>query len=249
MKMKKIVILLSLVIIYSCNSENASNCLQTAGTIIQKEFTVANFTKIVAHTKIELIISQGATQKVVVETGKNLMPDIQVEVIDNQLILINNNTCNFFRDYGLTKVYVTSPNLTVIRNASEQNVSSIGTLTYPDLYLRSSGEKRKFLSIGDFHLTIKNDNLRIWSNGVANFYLTGTTNNLDINFSDGDTRFEGKEFKAKAINVRQVSSNDMLIFPVESLTGSIHSVGNVISFNRPPLVNVDVQNVGQLIFK
>ncbi|MDX1828819.1 MAG: head GIN domain-containing protein [Lutibacter sp.] len=247
--MKKILYILILIGSISCNSEKAGDCWQTVGEKIQKEFTLDNFTKIVVHDKIELIITEGPTQKVTVETGKNLMPDISVSVVDNQLVLINNNTCNFFRDYGITKVYVTSPNLTEIRNASEQNITSTNTLTYPSLYLRSSGEKRKYLAIGDFNLTIENDKVRIWSNGIATFHIDGTTNNLDISFSDGDTRFEGKNFKAKNINVTQISSNDMLIYPLESLTGSIHSVGNVISYNHPANVDVDVQNVGQLIFK
>jgi hypothetical protein len=247
--MKKIYYFLILIGSISCNSEKAGNCWQTAGEKIQKEFIVDNFTKIVVHDKIELIITQGPTQKVVVETGKNLMPDISISVVENRLVLVNNNTCNFFRDYGITKVYVTSPNLTEIRNASEQNITSTNTLTYPSLYLMSVGNKRKYLAVGDINLAIKNDKVRIWSNGIATLHLTGTTNNLDINFSNGDTRFEGKSFKAKNIKVAQTSSNDMLIYPIESLTGAIHSVGNVVAFNKPPVVNVDVQNIGQLIFK
>jgi len=115
--------------------------------------------------------------------------------------------------------------------------------------LRSSGEKNDFLSVGDWYLTIENESVNVWSNGIAIFYLNGNTTNLDINFSDGDTRFEGKNFIAKNISVRQVSSNDMVIFPTESLTGSIHSTGNVIAYNTPPLITVDVQSVGKLIFK
>lgn len=234
----------------SCNSENANNCFQKAGEIIQTEIEVATFDKVTVHERIELIITQGNEQKVVVETGENLLNDISVEVIDNELILKNFNTCNFIRDYDLTKVYITSPNLTTIRNASEYNVSSNGVLTYPSLYLRSSGEKSDYLSIGDWYLTIKNENLNIWSNGIANFYIEGTTNNLDLSFSDGDTRFEGKEFVAQHVKVRQVSSNDMLIFPVQSLTGSIHSTGNVISFNKPSTVEVEeLSDYGKLIFK
>jgi hypothetical protein len=247
--MKKILYIFIIIGSISCNSEKSGDCWQTAGEKIQKEFTVNNFTKIVVHDKIELIITEGPTQKVMVETGKNLMPDITISVVNNQLVLINNNTCNFFRDYNLTKVYVTSPNLTEIRNASEQNITSTNTLTYPSLYLMSVGDKRKYLAIGDFNLSINNNKVRIWSNGIATFHIDGTTTDLDINFSNGDTRFEGKNFKAKNINVTQISSNDMLIYPTESLTGSIHSVGDVISYNHPANVNVDVQNVGQLIFK
>ncbi len=248
--MKKIFYSILSFLLLSCNSENSNNCFQKAGAIIQTEVEVTTFDKVTVHERIELIITQGNQQKVIVETGENLLNDISVEVINNELILTNYNTCNFIREYDLTKVYITSPNLTTIRNASEYNVSSNGVLTYPSLYLRSSGEKSDYLSIGDWHLTIKNDNLRIWSNGIANFYLEGTTNNLDLSFSDGDTRFEGKELIAQHVKVRQVSSNDMLIFPVQSLTGSIHSMGNVISFNKPKSIEVEeLSDYGKLIFK
>ena len=68
--------------------------------------------------------------KVIIESGENLLNDITAEVVDGELILKNYNSCNFVRKYDLTKVYVTSPNLNTIRNASELNVYSVGTLTY-----------------------------------------------------------------------------------------------------------------------
>lgn len=239
-----------MLILASCNDEKSNNCFQSAGKIKQVEIELPIFNKVVVHERIELIITEGTEQKVIVESGENLLTDITVEVINNELVLTNYNTCNFFREYDLTKVYVTSPNLTRIRNASEYNVSSNGVLTYPALYLMSVGDKSKFLSVGDWHLNIQNKNVKIWGNGIAVFYLEGTTTNLDINFSNGDTRFEGQNFKAEHIKVRQISSNDMLIFPIQSLTGSIHSTGDVISFNKPPLIEVEeLSDYGTLIFK
>jgi len=247
--MKKLAYISYFILLISCNKENVSNCLQTAGKIVQQEITVDTFDKILVNKRVELIITDGPVQKVVIETGKNLLPDVEVKVVNKQLILTNNNTCNFFRDYGLTKIHVTSPNINTIRNASEQRVISNGTLTYPSLYLRSSGEKKEFLATGDWHLTIENEKVIIWANGVANFYINGSSNNLDIGFTDGDTRFEGENFIVQNIDVKNVSSNDIIIFPVESLTGSIHSVGDVISYNRPPIVDVEILSEGELIFK
>ena len=247
--MKKLAYISCFILLISCNKENVSNCLQTAGKIVQQEITVDTFDKILVNKRVELIITDGPVQKVVIETGKNLLPDVEVKVVNKQLILTNNNTCNFFRDYGLTKIHVTSPNINTIRNASEQRVISNGTLTYPSLYLRSSGEKKEFLATGDWHLTIENEKVIIWANGVANFYINGSSNNLDIGFTDGDTRFEGKNFIVQNIDVKNVSSNDIIIFPVESLTGSIHSVGDVISYNRPTIVDVEILSEGELIFK
>src|SRR5210317_430288 len=250
MRMKKLIFILLVVMSFACNSEDAGDCLQTAGTITQVEVDVDPFTKITVHRRVALEIKEGPVQKVVVETGHNLQPDIQLQVLDNELIIRNNNECNFFRDYGITKVYVTVPNLTSIRNASELNITSNGVLTFPELYLRSSGEKNDYLAVGDWHLTIKNTKVRIWSNGIANFYIHGTTDVLDVFFSDGDTRFEGQEFQAKMIIAKNVSSNDMLLYPVEEITGTIHSTGDIILYHVPPIMSVEELNdFGQLIIK
>lgn len=234
----------------SCNNEDTGDCFQTAGTTIQQEFNVDSFDKILIHERAGLIIEQGPIQKVIIETGENLLPDITVEVVNGELIVRDNNACNFVRDYGTTKVIVTSPNITRIRNASEQDVASKGTLTYPSLYLMSVGDKTKYLPVGDFYLDIENENLKVWSNGVANFYITGTCNKLDVNLSNGDTRFHGKNLIVKVAIARNLSSNDIEVFPTESLTGEILSTGNIISYNKPPIVNIEVQgDFGKLIFK
>ena len=246
--MKKLFLILTISFLIGCDSENVGDCIQAAGDITQVEVSVDAFTKITVHRRVALEIKEGPVQKVVVETGENLQPEIELKVVDNELIIRNHNECNFFRDYGITKVYVTSPNLTYIRNASELNITSNGVLTYPDLYLRSSGERNEFLSVGDWFLNIDNQKVRIWSNGIANFYMQGKTDLLDVHFSDGDTRFEGKEFRAKKIIAKNVSSNDMLLYPIEEITGSIHSTGDIILFNVPPIIEVEELNdFGQLI--
>ena len=247
--MKKIIYLLVFALTISCNNEDTGDCFQTAGEIVQQEIEVSSFTKVLVNKKIELFITQGPEQKIVVETGENLLNDISVEVIDNQLVLTNYNTCNILRDYGITKVHITSPNLTEIRNASELNVTSIGILTYPTLYLRSTGEKNKFLSVGDWHLNIENEALTIWCNGISNFYIEGKTSKLNMDFTDGDSRFEGQNFKAQKVILSHVSSNDLLIYPIESLKASIHSTGDLILYNKSPVIEVNELSIGKLIFR
>lgn len=247
--MKKYFYLVLVIFLYSCDSKDTGDCFQTAGETVKNEVAVAFFDKIVVHQNVELFIQEGPVQKVEIETGENLFSDIKVNVVDGELILTNENKCNFVREYSLTKVYVTSPNLTRIRNASELNVNSIGILTYPSLYLMSVGKDKEFLSVGDFHLKIENESVRIWGNGVAVFLLKGFSDKLDINFSTGDTRIEADNFKVKNIVIRQISSNDMILFPEESITGTIHSTGDVILYNSPPIIDVQELSVGELIFK
>ena len=41
----------------------------------------------------------------------------------------------------------------------------------------------------------------------------------------------------------------MIINPIESLRGSIRGTGDVISVNRPPIVEVEEYYTGQLLFE
>ena len=246
--MKKLIYIV-LIFIFACNSEDANDCFQISGSIIQQEVTVADFELILVNRDIELIITEAADYKVTIETGENLINDVKAEVIGNRLVLTDDNTCNYVRDYGITKVYVEAPNLTEIRNSSQYEVSSNGILSYPDLSLVSEdfNESMDF-TVGDFRLTVDNEELTIISNNISSFYLNGTTENLSIGFFSGSGRFEGANLVAQNVEVNHRGSNDMIVNPIVSLTGIIRGTGDVISVNQPPLINVEEIYTGELIF-
>jgi hypothetical protein len=72
----------------NCNSRNAIDCLQTSGAIIETQVTVLDFYKILVRKQIRLYIKQGAQQLVTLETGENLLPAIDLKLVDNQLQII-----------------------------------------------------------------------------------------------------------------------------------------------------------------
>ena len=153
--MKTLVYLVIIVLLFSCNSENAGDCFQTVGSILQEEIALDTFDKILVNRDVELILKEGNTQKVIIETGKNLWNDVQAIVVDGQLILSDNNSCNYVRDYGNTKVYVTSPNVTEIRSSTQYDVSSEGVLRYPSLTILSEDYSAPdSFTVGNFRLDI-----------------------------------------------------------------------------------------------
>jgi hypothetical protein len=95
-----------------CDSENAPDCFQQTGRISRVEVSVPNFDKITVFEHITLVMQQGGTQKVEIETGENLRNEVRAKVEGGRLLLTDSNDCNFVRDYGTTVVYVTSPNIT-----------------------------------------------------------------------------------------------------------------------------------------
>lgn len=249
--MKNIIYIAFAIILLSCNGENVPDCFQNSGTIIQQEFEVETFDKITVFERIELIIKDEPVQKVIVETGEYLLNDIEVKVVDGELTLINNNSCNLTRDYGITKVYVSSPNLTELRNSSGLTLSSDGVLNYANLRLISEDFNATYVSHtdGDFNVQVNSDKIDVVVNNLSSVFISGSVNNLFIGFYSGDVRFEGANLIAQNVDIFQRSSNDMIVNPQQSLIGEIRGTGDVISLNHPPIVDVEEFYTGELIFE
>ncbi len=248
--MKRIINILVLFLIMACNSEHAGDCFQKTGRIIQQEVVVEAFNKILVNRDIELIIKEGVEQKVVIETGRNLMNDVEAIVLDNKLILTDENHCNYVRDYGITKIYVTSPNITEIRSSTQYDISSDGVLTYPNLTILSEdfGEPDTYTN-ANFRLQINNNTFRLVFNGLSNCFISGRTENLNLTFAAGSSRFEGRNLIAQKVQLWNRASNDMIINPQQEIKGTISGVGHVIAVNRPPIVEVNELYKGRLIFE
>jgi hypothetical protein len=235
--------------LFSCNNDSAPDCFQNTGDIIEQEFVVDAFDKITVFEGVELIITDAPTQNVVVQTGEYLLSDVKVSVVEGRLILKDENGCNIARDYGVTKVFVSSPNIVEIRNSSNFTVSSNGILNYSELNLLSEnfGNEGEYSAIGDFNLQVNCDELQLVFNNLSTAYISGSVTDLFVGFYSGDSRFEGANLIVQNIQIYQRSSNDMILNPQLSLTGEIRSTGDVILVNEPPEMSVQVFYTGQII--
>lgn len=247
--MKKIAYILIVLLFASCNSNNAPDCFKNSGDIIEKEFTVAPFTKITTFKNIELIVTEALMQTVKVSTGENLIDDITVTVENGRLLLEDNNGCNLTRNYESTKVYVTTPNLTEIRNSSQFPIRSNGILNYPDLSLISEDYSGDFYNNGIFNLQVNATSISIVINNTTTNYISGTTTNLRVSHASGDGRFEGRNLIADNVSIYHRGTNDITVNPQLKLTANLLSTGNVIAVNMPPVIEIQEQFDGRVIFE
>lgn len=247
--MKKYIYILISIFNFACDSEDAGDCFQTAGGLVVEEIEVSSFVNILVNRDIEVVLKQDPEYKVVVETGKNLLNDVVVEVVDNELQLTDNNGCNFVRDYGITKIYINAPDVSRIRSSTQYDISSDGVLAYNDLTLISENfSSPDSFSVGDFRLQIDNTRLAVISNNISAFYISGLVENLNLRFFAGSSRFEGADLSAQNIEIYHRASNDMIVNPQASISGEIVSTGDVRAVNLPSTVEVDELYTGRLIF-
>ena len=251
MKIKFPILYVVVLLVFSCNNENAPDCFQDAGEIVRAEVDLDNFSKITVFEQVELILKQGDVQKVEIETGEFLLKEVTAKVEGDRLILRNGNGCNFVRDYGLTRVYVTSPNITEIRSSTGLPIKSDGILGYPSLRLFSESftDPEAETTDGEFDLELDSENVVVIVNGIAYFKLKGNAANLSITVAAGDSRIEAETLVVNDVSLNHRGTNDVQINPQQSISGVIRGTGDVISFNQPTAVDVEELYTGRLIFK
>ena len=234
-----------------CRGENAIDCFQASGDLVREEVAVPDFTRITVFENVTLVLRQGPEQRVEIETGEFLKPEVSAEVEGETLILKDTNDCNFFRDYGTTTIYVTAPDIQVLRSSTGFPIRSDGVLGYDSLSLisESFNDPEAETTDGSFDLDVATQNLSVTANGIAYFELRGTTGNLSITIAAGDSRVEAENLVAQTVSLNHRGTNNIRINPQESLTGVIRGTGDVVSFNRPTFVDIEELFRGRLIFK
>lgn len=243
--MQKSIWILLLLLLVSCEKD----CNEDIGVIQQKEFIVAAFDEIIVNSGVELIIKESVTQQVIVEAGENRFDNISISVSNKVLELQAESSCALNPSLDAVTVYVQCPDLKSIRNSSEYMVSSDGILTYPILKLISENYESDYLNFGDFDLKVNNDKITVLSNGLSVFKVSGSTNTLGLYYYASIGKFEGKELVAEHVTIYHRADNSLKVNPQQSLEGGIYATGNLISYNRPPVVDVTEYFMGELIFE
>lgn len=248
--MKRLISFVLVILILGCDSEDAPDCFQSTGDIVRKEVIVPDFTKILVNPNVELILKEDEETSVIIETGDNLLNEVSAHVRDEQLILSDTNECAFFREFNQTKIFVSAPNITEIRSATQFEISSDGILNYPSLVLLSEDfNETGGNTTGIFNLQVRSEQVNVVGNNIASFFIRGETNNLNVNFASGTGRFEGADLMAQNVNLFHRGTNKIIVNPRESLIGEIRSTGDVIAVHKPETVEVQQFFTGRLVFQ
>lgn len=248
--MKNYTLYFALLLMFT-HCEKPSDCVKSSGPLKSKFYTGLTFTKLVVHQGVGVVITEGTVYSVEVRTGENLVNDIEVKQSGESLILSDNTSCNWVRDYGETMVYITAPNLTGIYSKTGQDIVSNGVLTYPNLHLTllDSSDGFSGTGTGDIRLEVNNQSVFVENNEVGRFYISGSTHNLTIGFYENGGVFHGENLYADAISFYHRGSNDLYLHPVNSLDGDIYNLGDVNCYSRPSSVTVREHYRGRLVYR
>lgn len=98
--MRQLIILIIPFVFFSCKKEEDRDCFKSIGDSASREVSVGEFDKLNLGPHLAYVLVQDTVNRVVVTGGSNLINLIDVTIDDNmQLHVMNNNDCNFLRDY------------------------------------------------------------------------------------------------------------------------------------------------------
>jgi len=234
----------------------SEDCFKGNGNPVTQVFPLEGFTKVKVYDGVGLVIKEGPNYEVKVVTNHKILDNIDVAMQGDMLVVKDNSTCNIARGYGQTVVYVTVPDgsiLPLIQELelyckTEQKIQSNGLLHSPIVRLFSIADDGDSAGTGDFYIQVANGQLVVESNNVSNFYVSGQCQEMLLNFYFGNGRFYGEDLYAENIKIFQRGSNDMIVYPIQKIEGTIFSTGNVILKNVPSIVDVEEVFTGRVIY-
>lgn len=168
--MKKLGIagIILLIFLFSCRKENCFDCFKGVGKQITQIRSLNNFQIISIYDPFQVYLIQDSLNKIELAGGENLLNLVSSDINNNELIIKNNNKCNWSRSYKKSIItlnihFVKLDSLYII---GECDVFSKDTINFDRMRLN-------FESTGTLNIKLKGDNLDFWQIGNGDFFLEG----------------------------------------------------------------------------
>ena len=167
--MKYLSYFILIVLLSSCSGLRKDDCITNMGDVISIDRDVMPFDQLYVEDRIKVILIQDSTQfgRIELNGPSNLLDQIESNVSNNQLRLINSNTCNFVRSFNYEiKVNVYVKELTGLHIESIAEVVSNDTINVDFLNILH-------LALSDIKLILSGDEVYIQSrNSCLDCYYT-----------------------------------------------------------------------------
>lgn len=236
-----IMLIFSLAMFSGCE-KSSENCLSNTGKIIRQVRFLEPFDSISMNDNVNVILSYDSICGVTVEAGEHIIDGIKTEVSDGNLIIHNNNICNWTRDYSKPiNVYISSDYLWKIRYNSSGDLTSATILPYDSLKVEVWG------GCGTIELSLNivqgyfSENL-----GTADFRLHGSCGICNI-YSGEYGPFHCEDLDISYCFITSSGSNDCWVNARRILGATITSIGNVYYTGQPDSVYSHITGEGRLI--
>ena len=243
MKVVKFLFLSLVCLNLSCSKDRLCNCFYKSGKTERKEIILDEFNEIHINNIFNVYLTQDTINKITIEGGKNLIPNIKATVDNKVLEISDKNKCNFLRNYETRNLYISvKPNiLRRIAIYGEINLYSTDTINSDEL------EIVVFSGIAQTDLILHNNVTRLTIHAATGSYTLRGISPTVYYYSFGTGWIFADKLKSDYISVSNKSTGDAYIYASKEISGNIDYIGNVYYSGNPAVINVIQTSKGRLI--
>lgn len=230
------------VVITGCH-DALNECLNGPGVIKTQRIGLYEFGNVKVKNNISLTIVNGEQFEMAVTAGKNVIPGLGIEILDNTLVLSNNSTCPMLKDpWTKIEILLTVPSIDTIF------FEGSGALRSNEVYSDQALTIRISDSPATVDLGLDCDFVRLENlSGTADVKLSGTANVVEC-FHSAYGRVDLTKLVSDYMYINMQSSNDSYIRGGEIYFFAVlSSIGNVYYYNDPGIIELNTLSSGKLI--
>ncbi|MCB0705394.1 MAG: DUF2807 domain-containing protein [Saprospiraceae bacterium] len=211
------------------------NCVNGEGPVESFELFVPPFSGVEISGSMDVYITQGPEQLVIVEGQENIVDEIDNDV-NNGVWDIDFKGC--IRDYENIKVYITIPDVNYLKVSGSGKIVSENVIVTEDMVLRISGS-------GEIDLGLECESVDGKISGSGEVNLEGLAEKIDFSISgSGDLNAFGMETQKVELSIS--GSGDAEVWVTEILDVKISGSGDVF-YRGYPVISADISGSGDLI--
>lgn len=223
----------------------AQETIKPSGNVITRDVSVKTFNAIKASGLYELILTQGNTEGVKVETDDNLQKYIEVSNDGNTLVIdepaLRNHNFNMTSADGERekkqhfKVYVTFKSVSLLDIQTIGNITATTPLTFNALEINDR-------SVGNIKMTITAEKLTVTNKGVGTVTLSGTVANAVIT-NTGVGSFQGNSLVVQTMHITNTGVGHADVNVVKNLIVKDSFLGKVKNSGPAKTLKMEGQEI------
>ncbi len=206
------------------------------GNVINEERSVSNFDKVKGSTGLDVYLTEGTENKVVIEADENLMDLIETNISNGKLTIRASKNIGRAKS---KKVHVTFVNLNSIEASSGADVISNSIIRAEKLTLDCS-------SGADLEVEVVSKELYVETSSGADIEVSGKASTLYANASSGSD-IDARKLKAISCNAKASSGADITVNVKENLDAKASSGGDIRYYGDPVSVTKKDSSSGSII--
>ncbi|MFH4964065.1 head GIN domain-containing protein [Gaetbulibacter sp. M235] len=224
-------------LLFSCNFDmNFGPGVKGNGNVqIENRTLNQSFNAIKTSQGLDVYLTQGDEESIIIEADENLHNLIKTEVKDNELHIYLEKNIGYASS---KKIMVTFKDISKITSTSGSDVISTNTINAENLELNSS-------SGSDMKLDLNTITLHCNSSSGSDLKLSGKTQKLIAEASSGSD-IKAADLIAESSQVKATSGADITVNTAKELTADANSGGDIKYYGNPQIINKTDSHSGSI---